>query len=125
MYTTLIRWHDPQMGLVQPGRFVTDMKAGPQGIALVSAIINLGHSLKLTVVAEGVETNEQAGVLRELNCDEMQGFLLSTPVSSSCFETRFLSHLGPSDEFIAPCVVRHRRHPESGSLPRQRNSHGQ
>jgi diguanylate cyclase (GGDEF)-like protein len=105
--------------------FVTDMKAGPQGIALVSTIINLGHSLKLKVVAEGVETNEQAGVLRELNCDEMQGFLLSMPVSSSCFETRFLSHLGPSDEFIAPCVVRHRRHPVSRPLPSPRNAHGQ
>jgi len=87
--------------------FVTDMNAGPEGIALVSTIINLGHSLKLKVVAEGVETNEQAGMLRELNCDELQGFLLSKPVSSSCFETRFLSRPGEGDEFIAPCVARH------------------
>jgi diguanylate cyclase (GGDEF)-like protein len=87
--------------------FVTDMNAGPEGIALVSTIINLGHSLKLKVVAEGVETNEQAGVLRELNCDEMQGFLLSEPLSSSLFETRFLSRRGQGDEFIAPCVARH------------------
>jgi diguanylate cyclase (GGDEF)-like protein len=87
--------------------FVTDMNAGPEGIALVSTIINLGHSLKLKVVAEGVETNEQARMLRELNCDEMQGFLLSKPVASSFFETRFLSRLGQRDEFIAPCVARH------------------
>jgi EAL domain-containing protein (putative c-di-GMP-specific phosphodiesterase class I) len=87
--------------------FVTDMNAGPEGIALISTIINLAHSLKLRVVAEGVETNEQAGVLRELHCDEMQGFLLSKAVSSGVFETRFLSRLVQGDEFIAPCVARH------------------
>ena len=89
--------------------FVTDMNAAPEGLALVSTIINLAHSLKLKVVAEGVETNEQARVLRELNCDEMQGFLLSRPVSSSVFETRFLDRQSQGGEFIAPCVVRHRR----------------
>jgi diguanylate cyclase (GGDEF)-like protein len=91
--------------------FVTDMNAGPEGIALVSTIIQLAHSLKLKVVAEGVETNEQAGVLRELSCDEMQGFLLSKAVTSSSFETRFLSHHGQGDEFIAPCVTRHQLRP--------------
>jgi diguanylate cyclase (GGDEF)-like protein len=90
--------------------FVTDMNAGPEGIALVSTIIKLAHSLKLKVVAEGVETNEQAGVLRQLSCDEMQGFLLSKAVSSSLFETRFLSPRGQGDEFIAPCVTRHQLH---------------
>jgi diguanylate cyclase (GGDEF)-like protein len=105
--------------------FVTDMNAGPEGIALVSTIINLGHSLKLKVVAEGVENNEQARVLRELNCDEMQGFLLSKAVSSNLFETRFLSCAGQADEFIAPCVVRHQLHPRSAPLPSPRNSHGQ
>jgi EAL domain-containing protein (putative c-di-GMP-specific phosphodiesterase class I) len=105
--------------------FVTDMNAGPEGIALVSTIINLAHSLKLKVVAEGVETNEQARVLRELKCDEMQGFLLSKAVSSGVFETRFLRRLGQGDEFIAPCVVRLQLHPKSAPLPSPRNSHGQ
>ncbi len=54
--------------------FVIDMTAGPQGLALVSTIINLAHSLKLKVVAEGVETEEQSRLLRLLNCDEMQGY---------------------------------------------------
>ena len=44
--------------------FVNDMTAGPEGLALVSAIINLAHSLKLKVVAEGVETKEQSRLLR-------------------------------------------------------------
>jgi diguanylate cyclase (GGDEF)-like protein len=91
--------------------FVTDMNAAPEGLALVSTIINLAHSLKLKVVAEGVETNEQARVLQGLNCDEMQGFLLSRPVSSTVFETRFLGRQRQGDEFIAPCVVRHRSQP--------------
>jgi diguanylate cyclase (GGDEF)-like protein len=91
--------------------FVTDMNAAREGLALVSTIINLAHSLKLKVVAEGVETNEQARVLRELNCDEMQGFLLSKPVSSSVFATRFLSPQWQGDKFIAACVVRHRSRP--------------
>jgi len=73
--------------------FVTDMTAAPEGLALVSTIINLAHSLKLKVVAEGVETEEQSRLLRLVNCDEMQGFLFSKPVPSEIFETRFLAPL--------------------------------
>jgi EAL domain-containing protein (putative c-di-GMP-specific phosphodiesterase class I) len=63
--------------------FVTDMTAGPQGLALVSTIINLAHSLNLKVVAEGVEAEEQSRLLRLLNCDEMQGYLFSRPVPAA------------------------------------------
>jgi len=63
--------------------FVTDMTAGPEGLALVSTIINLAHSLNLKVVAEGVETEEQSRLLRLLNCDEMQGYLFSRPVPAA------------------------------------------
>ncbi len=71
--------------------FVIDMTAAPEGLALVSTIIGLAHALKLKVVAEGVETEEQARLLRLLNCDEMQGFLFSRPVSAEAFETQFLT----------------------------------
>jgi len=71
--------------------FVIDMTASPEGLALVSTIITLAHSLKLKVVAEGVETEEQSRLLRLLSCDEMQGFLFSKPVPSEIFETRFLA----------------------------------
>jgi diguanylate cyclase (GGDEF)-like protein/PAS domain S-box-containing protein len=70
--------------------FVTDMTAGPEGLALVSTIISLAHALKLKVVAEGVETEEQSRLLRLVNCDEMQGFLFSKPVPGEIFESRFL-----------------------------------
>jgi len=71
--------------------FVTEMTAAPEGLALVSTIIKLAHSLKLKVVAEGVETEEQSRLLRLLACDEMQGFLFSKPVPAEIFEQRFLA----------------------------------
>jgi EAL domain-containing protein (putative c-di-GMP-specific phosphodiesterase class I) len=73
------------------GSFVMDMTAGPKGLALVSAIVNLAHSLELNVVAEGVETEEQSRRLRRLRCDEMQGFLVSKPVPAEKFEANFLA----------------------------------
>jgi len=70
--------------------FVLEMTASAEGLSLVSTIINLAHSLKLKVVAEGVESEEQARLLRLLNCDELQGFLYSKPLPSAVFEARFL-----------------------------------
>jgi diguanylate cyclase (GGDEF)-like protein/PAS domain S-box-containing protein len=71
--------------------FVIDLTVTPEGLAIVSTIINLAHSLKLKVVAEGVETIEQSRLLRLLNCDEMQGFLFSKALPSEIFETRYLA----------------------------------
>jgi len=71
--------------------FVIEMTLTPEGLALVSTIINLAHSLKLKVVAEGVETEEQSRLLHLLACDEMQGFLFSKPVPAAMFESRFLA----------------------------------
>ncbi len=71
--------------------FVVDMAKGPEGMGLISVIINLAHSLKLKVVAEGVETEEQSRLLRLLGCDEMQGFLISNPLPAASFADRFLA----------------------------------
>jgi EAL domain-containing protein (putative c-di-GMP-specific phosphodiesterase class I) len=71
--------------------FVNDMTSGPVGLALVSTIITLAHSVKLKVVAEGVETAEQSSLLRLLKCDELQGFLYSKPVPADVFEATFLA----------------------------------
>lgn len=70
--------------------FVVEMTDSAQGLALVSTIISLAHALQLKVVAEGVETEEQARLLRLLNCDEMQGYLYSRPVPGDVFEAQFL-----------------------------------
>jgi diguanylate cyclase (GGDEF)-like protein len=71
--------------------FVLEMAAAQEGLALVSTIITLAHSLKLKVVAEGVETEEQSRLLRLLTCDEMQGYLFSKPVPGEIFEAQFLA----------------------------------
>lgn len=61
--------------------FVASMLDDASSMTLVSTIISLAHALKLEVVAEGVETEDQAKILRLLRCDQMQGFLISRPIS--------------------------------------------
>ena len=80
--------------------FVNDMTSGHAGELLVSTIIALAHSLNLKVVAEGVETEEQARMLRSLGCDEMQGYLFCKPVSVEIFEARFLVTEAKPDDGI-------------------------
>ena len=63
--------------------FIVTMADDPDTMAIVSTIISLAHSLALRVVAEGVETEEQARVLRLFRCDEMQGYLISRPVPAA------------------------------------------
>lgn len=60
--------------------FVTDVTSNPDDAAIATAIILMGHSLKLSVVAEGVETENQLEFLKVLQCNEVQGFLFSPPV---------------------------------------------
>jgi diguanylate cyclase (GGDEF)-like protein len=60
--------------------FIITMLQSVDTMTLVSTIISLAHALKLKVVAEGVESQDQAKVLRLLRCDEMQGYLYSKPL---------------------------------------------
>jgi diguanylate cyclase (GGDEF)-like protein/PAS domain S-box-containing protein len=60
--------------------FVRDIEKNSTDAAITSAIISMGNSLDLKVIAEGVETEGQFDVLLEKNCDEMQGYLFSKPV---------------------------------------------
>ena len=60
--------------------FIVAMVKEPDTMSLVSTIITLGRALRLKLVAEGVDSDEQAKVLRLLRCDEMQGYLVSKPV---------------------------------------------
>ncbi|HEX8179170.1 MAG TPA: EAL domain-containing protein [Pyrinomonadaceae bacterium] len=66
--------------------FIRDMATDADDAAIVMAIITLAHSLKLQVVAEGVETEEHLRFLRLLRCDEMQGYLFSKPLSAADLE---------------------------------------
>lgn len=66
--------------------FVSDVCKDPHDTAIVRAIINLGHALDLTVIAEGVETKEQLQYLSALECDVVQGFLFSKAMTTRAFE---------------------------------------
>ena len=70
--------------------FIEDLAESPKDVAVTRAIIAIGHGLGLTVVAEGVESEEQFAILREEKCDEIQGFLISPPVPGDQF-TSWLS----------------------------------
>ena len=62
--------------------FIRELSDGNGSLDIVSAIMQLAHSLRLEVIAEGVESEEQLHTLRQLGCDDLQGFLFSKPVGA-------------------------------------------
>jgi diguanylate cyclase (GGDEF)-like protein len=70
----------PLDGLKIDRTFIAAMLEDPSAMTLVSTMITLAHSLNFTVIAEGVESEDQARILRLLRCDQMQGYLISKPL---------------------------------------------
>jgi len=62
--------------------FVSNMTEDKEAKAIVRTCIILGHELNMTIVAEGVETEDQLNLLRQMGCDIAQGYLLSRPVTA-------------------------------------------
>ena len=86
---------------------ISDVETSRSDAAVAQAVVGLGHTLNLEVVAEGVETRPQLDLLRQLGCDRIQGFLLSRPLDARGCD-RFLSlynsgradHLGPATRVL-------------------------
>jgi len=78
--------------------FIQDLTSDQDSAAIVTALIALASSMKMSVVAEGVETPEQLALLRELGCRQIQGYLYSRPLSRED-ATRLLREEGG---FLAP-----------------------
>ena len=74
--------------------FIRNLPKDSEDKAITEAIITMGKTLSLTVVAEGVETLEQENYLREHVCDEMQGFYFSKPVKADDFAELLRNHTG-------------------------------
>jgi EAL domain-containing protein (putative c-di-GMP-specific phosphodiesterase class I) len=69
--------------------FIRELGDGNGSLDIVKAIMQLAHSLRLEVIAEGVETKEQLSTLRGLDCDHIQGFLFSEPVDAATAESLY------------------------------------
>lgn len=76
----------PVRRLKVDGSFVSGIGKDHDDEKIVEAVVGLGHSLGLSVIAEGVETKEQLAFLRARQCDEIQGYLFSKPLSVADFE---------------------------------------
>ena len=76
----------PLDGIKIPKDFIEGIGADRRGEAIARSLIRLAHELRMEVIAEGVETNEQLDFLLELECDYIQGFLFSRPMLLEEFE---------------------------------------
>ena len=79
--------------------FISEILSRPDDASIVAAIVSLAHSLRLKVVAEGVETPEQLDVLKTLGCDQYQGYHFSAAVPPAEFERLFRASLGAAGRF--------------------------
>lgn len=71
--------------------FIKDITTSVDDAAIAGAVVAMAHSLRLRVVAEGVETAEQMEFLRSLGCDLVQGYFISEPQSAREFERRLIA----------------------------------
>ncbi|MEO5333231.1 MAG: EAL domain-containing protein [Magnetococcus sp. YQC-5] len=92
--------HFPFTTLKIDRSFVRSIESNDGDAAIVRAIIAMAHSLKQTVVVEGLETVAQLAIMRRLRCNEMQGFLFSAPTTAEKFTEmlRLGTSLGPATD---------------------------
>jgi diguanylate cyclase len=71
--------------------FIQNIEITENGNSLLHSIIGIAKSFNLKVVAEGVETEEQRAALGQMNCDDLQGYLLSRPIPKEMIEEQIFS----------------------------------
>jgi PAS domain S-box-containing protein/diguanylate cyclase (GGDEF)-like protein len=81
--------------------FVHDVTAAAQNVSVTRAIIRLAHSLKLEVLAEGVETEGQLSLLAADGCDSIQGYYFARPMPASDFETLLMADKRLPPQFVS------------------------
>ena len=92
-YSSLSRLaHLPIRELKIDRAFMRNIERDASALAVATAVIRVGQSLKMTVVAEGVETEGQRNVLKALGCDVIQGYLFAPALSPDAFERWLLDH---------------------------------
>ncbi|MBS4040113.1 MAG: EAL domain-containing protein [Flavobacteriales bacterium] len=74
--------------------FIWDIGLSASNESIITAIINMAHSMQMQVIAEGVETNEQLDFLRNRSCDEVQGYLFSKPMETIAFNDFLNNSIG-------------------------------
>jgi EAL domain-containing protein (putative c-di-GMP-specific phosphodiesterase class I) len=94
-YSSLAQLHQLDVDVLKVDKAFTDqLGKGKEGELLFRAIVSMAEALHISVVAEGVETPEQLAALKSLNCDEVQGFLVSKALPPTdippLMEKRFL-----------------------------------
>jgi diguanylate cyclase (GGDEF)-like protein/PAS domain S-box-containing protein len=81
--------------------FVADLGCNPQNASIVRAVAAMGRSLQMRVVAEGVETDSEADILKGFDCDEIQGYLIARPMPASDVDQFLRDHALDNDAAAA------------------------
>ncbi len=102
-YSSLSYLHSFAFDLIKIDRtFICDLENNRHSMAIVNAVIDLGHSLHIPVLAEGVETSAQHEILRERGCDEVQGYLVGRPLPIEYYaDLTGIAPATPSSERLA------------------------
>ena len=86
-YSSLVSFSEADFdGLKVDRGFISDLHSNPRHRALVRTIVQFAHDLGLSLVAEGVENDEQAQILRDLGCDLVQGFRYAAPLPAAVLD---------------------------------------
>lgn len=101
-YSSLAKLKDLPIDELKIDRaFVSDIKSGETKTMIIKAIIDLGHSMNLTVISEGVETQEEWDLLHAMGNDVVQGYLISRPLDANNFTKWWHEHYPPDERSAA------------------------